>query len=459
MKYHPHAYQQKIIAEILAKPAVAIWAEMGLGKTVSTLTAVEALLYDRLEVGRVLIVAPLKVAEATWQDEAQHWDHLQHLRFSTVLGSADQRRAALAAPADCYVINRENIPWLVSEMGSRWDFDMVVLDEASSFKNHQSKRFKALKSVRGKISRLVELTGTPCPNGLMDLWAQIYLLDQGARLGKYITKFRQLYFCPGHCSGAVVYDWVPRLGADSTIKQLLRDIAFSFRAADYLDMPERIMHDIPVVLPPATAAQYRKLERQSLLDVDGETITAAQAAALAGKLLQFCAGSLYDDDGAAHLVHTAKLDALSELLEGLHGEHCLLFYAFRFDLEQILTMLSNAFSGLRWAVLRGAEEPRRWNAGELDLLIAHPGSCAYGLNLQHGGHHIIWYSLTWSLELYQQGEARLYRQGQDHSVIVHRLICKDSADELVVQALARKDIGQAALVDLLKARAAELARC
>lgn len=443
-QFHPHPYQQAGIEAILEKPGAALWMEMGLGKTVVTLTAIDQLIYDRLEISRALIIAPKKVAEATWQDEAEKWEHLQHLRISTVLGTEKQRKAALEAPADIYIINRENVPWLVHTLGRGWNFDMVVLDEASSFKNHAAQRFKALKAVRPRIHKVVELTGTPRPNSLLDLWAQIYLLDQGERLGRYITHYRQAYFWPTE------YSYEPREGAAETVESRIKDIVLSFKAADHLTLPEKITDDIPVVLDKPAKAAYKKLEKNYLLEVDGETITAQQAAALTGKLLQLCNGSLYDEDGTVHQIHRCKLDAFDELIDALDGQKALVFYGFRFDEEQLTETLRARHKGLRFAVLRSGQDAADWNTGKLDVLLAQPASCAYGLNLQQGGHHLIWYSLPWSLELYAQGEARLYRQGQTQSVIVHRLIVKGGADEMVVKALNRKDTDQNSLMQAVK---------
>lgn len=442
--FTPHPYQQAAINAILDKPSVALWMEMGLGKTVVTLTAIDTLIYDAAEIRRVLVVAPKKVAEATWQDEAQKWDHLQHLRISTVLGTEAQRIAALITPADVYIINRENCYWLVGYYGRHWPFDMMVLDEASSFKNHAAQRFKALKAVRPKIAKVVELTGTPAPNNLLDLWAQIYLLDQGERLGKYVTHYRQAYFWPTE------YSWEAKDGAGDAIRRKISDLVLSFKADDLLELPEKIVEDVPVVLDAKATAAYKTMEKKCLLQVDGEAITAQQAASLTNKLLQLCNGSLYDDDGQMHQIHRCKLDAFDELIDQLDGQKALVFYHFRFDEEQLVETLKHNHSGLRVAVLRDNRDAAAWNAGEIDVLLAQPASCAYGLNLQQGGHHLIWYSMPWSLELYAQGEARLYRQGQKQSVIVHRLIVKHGADELVVKALNSKDRNQNALMQALK---------
>lgn len=454
MIFEPHPYQQAAIDFILDHPGAALWMEMGLGKTVCTLTALHTLLYDAYAVRRVLIVAPKKVAEATWQDEAAKWDHLAGLRLSTVLGSPAQRKAALAAPADLYIINRDNLPWLVETRGRGWPFDMVVLDEASSFKNPATQRFKALKRVRPQIARLVELTGTPAPKDLLDLWAQVYLLDQGQRLGRYVTHYRRDWFTPAKASGQVVYSWKPRPGAAEAIQKAIADVVLSIQAAGHLHLPEKILDDIPVQLDDAARKAYRQMERDCLLEADGETITAQQAATLTGKLLQLCSGSLYDDAGQAHPIHTCKLDAFDELIENLDGQHALVFYGFRFEEAQLTDRLARR-KGLRWAVLHTAAEAAAWNAGQLDVLLAQPASCAYGLNLQAGGHHLIWYTLPWSLELYAQGEARLYRQGQTRPVIVHRLLVKGGADELVAKALTHKNAGQAALLEAVKAKIQE----
>lgn len=452
MDFHPHPYQAQAIEAITRQPGTALWMEMGMGKTVTTLTAIESLMHDYFTVQRVLIIAPLRVAEATWQDEAQRWDGLKHLTFSTVLGSAEARKAALEARADIYVINRENVSWLVDYLGRRWPFDMVVLDEASSFKNPASKRFRSLRRVRPRIHKIVELTGTPAPNNLLDVWSQIYLLDQGERLGRTFGAYRTDYFQPDKRNGAQVYSWRERSGAGDAIRAAISDVVLSFQAADYLELPDRILHDVPVVLDAKTRDLYKTLERQYLLELDGQEITAMQAAALTGKLLQLCNGSVYDADHVPHELHDAKLDALSELIESLDGQSALVFYSFEFDREQILATLKTRHRGISARLLRNAEDCAAWNAGKVDVLLAHPASCAYGLNLQQGGHHIIWYGLPWSLELYEQANARLHRQGQQQPVIIHRLLVKDSEDQHVAAALEHKDTTQQALVRGLKAR-------
>ena len=446
MKYEPHPYQSYATCRVINDDHVGLLLDMGLGKTVITLTAIEALIYDYMRVDRVLIIAPKKVAEATWQAEAAKWDHLRHLRIATALGTAKQRQAAIAAGADITIINRENVVWLVETLGARWPFDMVVVDESSSFKSPSAKRFRALKRMLPRIRRTVILTGTPAPNGLEDLWAQIYLLDQGERLGRYITHYRARYF--DHNPWA--YEYKPKPDAFDVVQSKISDICVSMKAADWLQLPERVVHDVPVALDEKARRAYRQMERTMVMEVRGEEISATTAATLTGKLLQLCGGSVYDENGGAVHVHDAKLEAMGELIEGLGGEHALLFYGYRHELPGIEATLKKL--GLRWRTLEMAEDADAWNRGEVDVLIAHPASCAYGLNLQQGGHHVIWYTLSWSLELYQQANARLYRQGQDRPVIIHRLLVQGGADEDVARALEGKDETQAALIEALKAR-------
>ena len=409
-----------------------------------TLTAIDELIYDRLDVVRVLVIAPKKVAEATWQTEARKWPHLRRLTFATALGTEPQRAKAIDSGADITVINRENVVWLVEHWGMAWPFDMVVVDESSSFKSPAAKRFKALRKMLPKISRLVILTGTPAPNGIEDLWSQIYLLDRGERLGRFITHYRERYFDHNPWR----HEYVPKPGAFEAVQKRISDICVSMRAEDWLTLPALIVDDIPVALDPAAAKAYRAMERTMVLEVGDEEISAMTAAGLTNKLLQLCGGAVYDENGGAVHVHDAKLEALGELMEQLGGEHALLFYGFRHELPGI----EAALEGLRWRELESAEDADAWNRGEVDVLIAHPASCAYGLNLQDGGHHVIWYTLTWSLELYQQANARLHRQGQERPVIVHRLLVQGGVDEDVAMALEGKDETQAALVEALKAR-------
>ena len=418
----------------------------------ATLTAIRDLKYNRWQIARCLIVAPKKVAEATWTAEAQKWDHLRGLKINLVLGNVKQRTKALYTPGDIWVINRENVPWLVDYLRNDWPFDMVVLDESSSFKNSQSKRFKALKLVRSRISRMVLLTGTPAPNGLEDLWAQIYLLDGGQRLGKTISSFREAFFKQDYMRPGQQYrTYTPLAGAETRIQNAIADICVSMKAEDYLTLPPYIEDVVPVVLDAPARKAYRQLEREMLLEVEDQTITAGSAAVLNGKLLQLASGSVYDGSGAVAHIHRCKVDAFLEVVEQLHGEHALVFYWFQHERDRLVEALNG--SGLRVRVYKGAEDERAWNAGEVDILLAHPASCAYGLNLQQGGRHEIWFGYpNWALELYQQAKARLYRQGQTKPVIAHLLVVQDSMDVDVVEALNSKGDSQEALMAALKAR-------
>lgn len=451
MKFIPHSYQQYAIDRIVSDPAVGLYLDMGLGKTVITLSAVRELKYNRFAVARCLVVAPKKVAEATWTAEAAKWDHLRALRVVPVLGSAQRRIRALHTPGDIWVVNRENIPWLVEYYRNGWPFDMVVLDESSSFKNPSAKRFKALKLVRSRIRRLVELTGTPAPNGLEDLWAQVFLLDGGQRLGKTISEYRKLFFSEDYAHPGQMYrTYTPRDGADEKIRAAVSDICVSMKAEDYLELPACVEDVIPVALDAPAEKAYRRLEREMLLEVDGSTITAGSAAVLTGKLLQLCNGAVYDADRGVAEIHRCKIEAFLELVEQLGGQHALVFYHFQHDRERLLAALEGA--GLRVRVYAGPEDERAWNAGEADVLLAHPASCAYGLNLQSGGHHAVWFGLAWSLELYQQANKRLHRQGQQFPVIVHHLVVRGGVDEDVLAALHGKGDTQEALLAALKAR-------
>ncbi len=450
MIFRPHNYQRYCVDRIIQHPAVGLFLDMGLGKTVITLSAVKVLKYYRFCLAKALVIAPKKVAEATWTKEAAKWDHLKGLRISTVLGSAKQRLSALAAPADVYVINRENLVWLVDYYRQDWPFDMVVVDESSGFKDYQAKRFKALKLVRSRINRLALLTGTPAPNGLLDLWAQIYLLDGGARLGKTLGQYRSRYFEAGERSRDQIFSYDPKLGAAEAIQKAIGDICVSMKAEDYLELPALISDERPVALDPPAARSYKKLEREMLLEIDDATITAGSAAVLTGKLLQLCNGAIYDNDGQVVEIHGCKMEAFAELIDMLQGEHALVFYNFQHDRDRLLKALAK--TGLRVRVYRGPADDEAWNAGQVDILLAHPASCAYGLNLQEGGHHVIWFGLNWSLELYQQGNKRLHRQGQRRPVIVHHLITQGGVDEDVMAALQSKGDTQEALMAALKAR-------
>lgn len=450
MIFRPHKYQQYFIHRIETTPKIAGWLDMGLGKTVSTLTAINDLKYKMFRVCKVLVIAPKKVSEATWQDEGQKWDHLKHLTFSTVLGTERQRLAALYKNADIYVINRDNVQWLVDTLGNNWFFDMVVIDEASSFKNHQAKRFRKLKTVLPRISRIVELTGTPAPRDLMDLWAQIYLLDQGQRLGKTISAYREQWFLPDKRNATTIFSYKPQQGGDSAIRARLSDICVSMKADDYLDMPDCVEDDIPVVLDKKAQAWYNEMEKKLVLEIADQVIDAGTAAVLRIKLLQMAAGAVYDDQHNVAFVHDCKLEAFMELIESLHGQHALVFYAYKHDRDRIMDALKREKVNAR--EFKGPEDQEAWNNGMVDVLLAHPASCAYGLNLQKGGHHIIWFGLTDSLELYQQANARLHRQGQQYPVIIHRLLVKGTADEDVAAGLEAKDKCQETLLQAMKAR-------
>lgn len=412
------------------------------------MTAVNELRYNRLAVCKTLVIAPKKVAESTWATEAQKWDHLSLLTTSKVLGTAQQRMRALATPADVYVINRENVCWLVDYYRNAWPFDLVICDEFSSFKNSQAKRFKALRNVLPHIDRLVGLTGTPAPNGLHDLWAQVYLLDQGQRLGKTLTGFRDRYFT----HNPYTHEFKDKPGAEDAVKRAIGDICVSMKAEDYLDMPERIIVDVPVLLDSRAEAAYERMERDMLIQVDEEFITANGAMALSNKLLQLCNGAMYNEDHTAVHIHDCKIEALSELVEGLNGEHALIFYSFQSDAPRIKTALRKLDKHLRIREIKEPGAQDDWNAGNVDIMLAHPASAGHGLNLQHGGHHVIWFGLNWSLELYQQANARLYRQGQKSTVIIHRLIVEGGMDEEVAKALESKGDTQEALMTALKAR-------
>lgn len=451
--YNPYPYQRYAQEQIIEKPAIGLFLDMGLGKTVITLTALQDLKFNRWCVNKTLIIAPKKVAEDTWQTEARKWEHLKRLRVVGVLGTATQRADALAIPADIYVINRENTQWLVEYFGRRWPFDTVVLDESSSFKNHQAKRFRALRTVRPRINRIIELTGTPNPHGLMDLWAQLYLLDGGQRLGRTISVYRDMYFNPDKRNRTTIFSYAPKDGAEEAIHKQISDICISMKASDYLDLPELIYEDIPVVLDDKAAKAYRKLEREAVLQVDEDTITATNAAALSGKLLQLCNGAVYDEDHEVVHVHDCKLEAFMEAVEGLNGQHAIVCYSFVHDKDRLLQALAK--TGLRVRVYRDNRDKDDWNAGNIDLLLIHPASCGYGLNLQDGGHHIIWFGLSWNLEEYQQANKRLHRQGQEHPVIVHHLIVQGGRDEDVIRSLENKDDVQESLLQSLKVRIRE----
>lgn len=441
----------------MQQPALALLLDMGLGKTVITLSAVNDLRFNRFQVKKCLVIAPKKVAEDTWTREQQKWEHLRLLRIVSVLGNATKRIRAINSPGDVYVINRENVPWLVDYYRNDWPFDMVIIDEMSSFKNHQAKRFKSLKSVRKHITRIVGLTGTPSPNGLTDLWAQIYLLDEGHRLGRTLTEYRNNYFIPASRNATTIFSYEPLPGADVLIQDRLRDICISLAAKDYLNLPEKIMNTRYIKLDDKAEKAYKTLEKQRILEMQDQIIDAGSAGVLAGKLLQLANGAMYvvtDPEQPKNKtvvnVHDNKLEAFMELVEAEEGKHMLVFYNFQHDLSRIKEALKK--KKLRVAELKSKDDILSWNQGNIDILLAHPASAAYGLNLQDGGNIVVWFGLNWSLELYQQANARLYRQGQTQPVYIHHLVVSGSVDEDVMMALDKKDDCQSALLEALKAR-------
>lgn len=458
MTFEPHKYQTDCVQFIIDHPYCALFLAMGLGKTVITLTAVQKLKFERWSMSRCLVIAPKKVAEATWSKERAKWLHLQDLRVETVLGTEKERLAALARDADVYVINRDNVQWLVKQVGLQWPFDCVVLDESSSFKNPKALRFRALKAVRPKIRRLIELTGTPAPHGLTDLWAQIYLLDGGKRLGRTISLYRDMYFLPDKRNGYQVWSYKLKPGADKVIFGEIADICVSMKAEDYLTLPECVVDEIPVKLDPKAQRTYDTLEREQLLRVsDDDWVTAGTAGVLTGKLLQLCDGAVYDEDGKVHELHECKIEAFLETLEQIN-DHVLVFYQFQHDRDRLVEALARLNAKrprgeeLHVKVYADARDEADWNAGKIDVLLAHPASCGYGLNLQQGGNHIIWFGLTWNLEHFQQANKRLHRQGQQRPVFVHILAVEGGVDEDVIKSLTGKERMQEALLAALKAK-------
>ncbi|MBP2653338.1 MAG: chromatin-remodeling complex subunit snf22 complex subunit snf22 [Firmicutes bacterium] len=445
-----HSYQNYTVQRIIDNPAFLLLLGLGMGKTISTLTAITELLHNYFEIAKVLVIAPLRVAKYTWATEAAKWDHTKYLTIAKVLGPEKQRLVALKSNADIYVINRENVPWLVELYGSAWPFDMVAIDESSSFKSHKAHRFKALRKVRPLVKRIVELTGTPAPNNLLDLWPQIYLLDRGERLGRTITGFRERYFNPGKRDGHIVFNWELKADADKAIYSKIDDICVSMKAKDWLTLPERINNVIKIPLSDPVKKMYKQMERDLLLPhVEGD-IVANTAAVLSNKLLQMANGAAYDEHGAVRILHNAKLEALEDIIEAANGNPVLVFYWYKHDIERIRKQFPEA------RTLDKTEDMEDWNAGKIPLLLAHPASAGHGLNLQAGGNIIVWFGLTWSLELYEQANARLDRQGQTKSVIVHHLVAEGTIDEKVMLAIENKACGQNALMEAVKARIREI---
>lgn len=451
-EFIPHKYQLTAINHVINVPKCGLFLDMGLGKTVSTLTAIKELKYNRFQVNKVLIIAPKKVAEGTWSKEKDKWNHTKDFRVSLVLGSQQKRIKALSVNADLYIINRENIPWLVDYLRNDWYFDTVVIDESSSFKNSRSKRFKALKMVLPKINRLIELTGTPSPNGVEDLWAQIYLLDQGTRLEKYITHFRAKYMEPNKRNRSQIFDYKIKDGVYDSIINKISDICISMKSEDYLELPDLSYNEIPVILNDKARRDYDKMERDFVLELEGaeDEITAVNAAALSNKLLQISNGAVYDSSGVYTEVHDAKIDSFLELVERLQGKSLLVFYNFQHDRDRIKKALEK--SDLVVKELKTTQDEDDWNAGKIDILLTHPASAAYGLNLQEGGNHVCWFGLSWNLEHYQQANKRLHRQGQKEKVIIHHLVTQGTRDEDVMRALDNKAGVQEEIMQSLKAR-------
>lgn len=453
MEFRPHSYQKHCLDRIIDTFKIGLFLDMGLGKTVTTLSAIRELKYNRFLVNKILVIAPKKVAEGTWFKEKDKWEHTKILRLSKVLGSREKRIKALCTPADIYIINRDNVSWLVDYYRNDWPFDMVVIDESSSFKNPTAKRFKALASVSCKIKRLIELTGTPSPNGLLDLWAQIYLLDGGARLEKKFTHFRERYFEPSkRGSDGMVHSYAAKEGANESITSKIADICISMKADDYLELPDIVYHEIPVVLDSKAKNAYLELERKWVMELPENegVISIASAAALSNKLLQLSNGAVYDENKIMHEVHICKIEAFLELVESLQGKPLLVFYNYQHDKERILKALEKTNLVVR--ELKTTTDEDDWNARKISILLTHPASSAYGLNLQQGGNHVVWFGLNWNYELYTQANKRLHRQGQTEKVIIHHLVCQGTRDEDVMKALNKKEEVQEYVMESLKAR-------
>lgn len=450
MKYNPHDYQIYAINFIKEHPVAAILLDMGMGKTSIVLTALNELMYDSFEVNKVLIIAPLRVAKNTWSAEIGKWDHLKGLRYSIAVGTAMERLKALSEDADIYIINRENVPWLIEKSGLSFDYDMVVIDELSSFKNWQAKRFKALMKVRPKVKRIVGLTGTPSSNGLMDLFAEYKLLDMGERLGRFISQYRVEYFVPDQVNGPVVYSYRLRPGADRRIYDRIADITISMKGTDHLKMPELINSEYPVYLDDAEREAYEKMKSDLVINLPGGEVTAANAAALSGKLTQMANGAVYSDDGSMEHIHDRKLDALEDIVEAANGKSLLVAYWYKHDLARIMKRLD--LLGIHYEKLDTDASIQKWNAGGLEVGLIHPASAGHGLNLQSGGNTLVWFGMIWSLELYQQTVARLWRQGQESgTVVVQHIVTAGTVDERIVKVLSAKGDTQARLIDAVKA--------
>lgn len=450
MKYEPHDYQRYATKYIESHPVAAVFLDMGLGKTSITLTALNDLLFDYFDAHRILVVAPLRVARNTWSDEIEKWDHLKDLQFSIAVGTEAERLSALKRQADIYIINRENLQWLIEKSSVPFDFDMVVIDELSSFKNHQAKRFKSLIKVRPKVKRMVGLTGTPSSNGLMDLFAEFKILDMGVRLGRFIGQYRSSYFKPDKMNGPIVYSYKPLPGAEQAIYEKISDITTSMRAADHLKMPELVSTKYMVHLSEKEKKKYEDMKAELVLALPEGEITAANAASLSGKLSQMANGAVYADDENILSIHDRKLEALEDIIEAANGKTVLVAYWFKHDLMRIEQRLAE--KKIPFQKLDSDASIRKWNKGELPVALIHPASAGHGLNLQSGGSTLVWFGITWSLELYQQTVARLYRQGQSEGTVANiHIIAKDTVDERIMKALQEKDSTQSALIDAVKA--------
>lgn len=450
MKYEPHDYQKYATRYIETHPIAAVLLDMGLGKTSITLTAINNLLFDYFDVHRILVIAPLRVARSTWADEIEKWDHLHDLTFAIAVGSEKERLEALRKQADITMINRENLQWLIEKSGQPFEYDMVVIDELSSFKNHQAKRFKALMKARPKIKRIVGLTGTPSSNGLMDLFAEFKILDMGVRLGRFIGQYRNTYFKPDKVDGPIVYSYKPLPGAEDAIYEKISDITISMKAADHLKMPELVNTKYMVHLSEKEKKKYEDMKAELVLSLPEGEITAANAASLSGKLSQMANGAVYADDESILPIHDRKLDALEDIIESANGKPLLIAYWFKHDLIRIEQRLTE--KKIPFQKLDSDASMKKWNKGELPVALIHPASAGHGLNLQSGGSMLVWFGLTWSLELYQQTVARLYRQGQSSgTVTVIHILTEGTVDEKIMKALADKDSTQSALIDAVKA--------
>ena len=445
MQYNPHEYQTYVTNFILEHPVVEVLLEMGLGKSVITLTAIYELMLNRFEVEKVLVIAPLRVARDTWTAEIEKWEHLKGLTYSVAIGTEAERLAALKRPAHLYLINRENVDWLITKSGIPFDYDMVVIDELSSFKSYAAKRFKSLLKVRPRVKRMVGLTGTPSGNGVMDLWAEFRVLDMGQRLGRYITHYRNNFFVPDKRNQQMIFSYKPKPGAEEVIYKLISDITISMKSADFLKMPECVINEVPVALSEKEWSVYHDLREDMVVALKDEEIDAVNAAALSGKLLQMANGAVYNEEKEVIRIHDRKLDALEDLIEGANGKPVLVAYWYNHDLQRIKQRFSVR-------EIKTSKDIKDWNNGEIPVAVIHPGSAGHGLNIQFGGSTIIWFGLTWSLELYQQINARLWRQGQNDTVVIHHIIAKDTIDEDVMAALRKKEKIQSALIDSVKAR-------